>query len=197
MTQNVTQSLEISTSQIIDGSKEKEKLDQQESHETAEVSVVNTARVSLSNCSDYDDAELGIDESKPHLKPKDLEDIANIFDRIRVLAKKKDDQFQPPPKKLIAKCPPKIDDLAKQFDVRLSEVMLSLSQKLRDDLLTSTQKWVQIENSKLELFIYCSDTASSIIQKNKSHIMVKDAKDLSVIFQKVKQGMANCFENIK
>jgi hypothetical protein len=54
---------------------------------------VNTARISLSNCSDYDDAELDIDESKPHLKPKDLEDIANIFDRIRVLAKKKDDQF--------------------------------------------------------------------------------------------------------
>tara|TARA_B110000285_G_C15126741_1_gene620723 strand:+ start:1789 stop:2007 length:219 start_codon:yes stop_codon:yes gene_type:complete len=68
--------------------------DQQESQDTAaEASVVNTARISLSNCSDYDDAELDIDESKPHLKPKDLEDIANIFDRIRVLAKKKDDQF--------------------------------------------------------------------------------------------------------
>jgi len=75
--------------------------------------------------------------------------------------------------------------------------MLTLSQKLRDDLLTSTQKWVQIENSKLELYIYCSDTASAIIQKNKSHIMVKDAKDLGVIFQKVKQGMASCFENLK
>lgn len=75
--------------------------------------------------------------------------------------------------------------------------MLTLSRKLRDELLTNTQKWVQIENSKLELFIYCSDTASSIIQKNKNHIMVKDAKDLGVIFQKVKQGMANCFENLK
>ena len=99
---------------------------------------MNTARISLSNCSDYDDADLGIDDSKPHLKPKDLEEIANIFDRIRILAKKKDDQFQPPPQKLIAKCPVKIDDLAKQFDVRLSEVMLTLSQKLRDELLTHT-----------------------------------------------------------
>jgi hypothetical protein len=88
----VTQSLEISASQILEGSKEKERQGQQDTdHDTAEVSVVNTARISLSNCSDYDEAELGIDESKPHLKPKDLEDIANIFDRIRVLAKKKDD----------------------------------------------------------------------------------------------------------
>jgi hypothetical protein len=75
--------------------------------------------------------------------------------------------------------------------------MLTLSQKLRDELLTATQKWVQIENSKLELYIYCSDTASTIIQKNKNHIMVKDAKDLGFIFQKVKQGMASCFENLK
>lgn len=75
--------------------------------------------------------------------------------------------------------------------------MLALSQKLRDELLTNAQKWVQIENSKLELLIYCSDTASGIIQKNKNHIMVKDAKDLGIIFQKVKQGMASCFDNLK
>ena len=39
------------------------------------------------------------DPSMPHLKPKDLEDLALIFDRIRVLYKKREDNSQ----KLIAK----------------------------------------------------------------------------------------------
>ena len=42
-------------------------------------------------------------KSQPKLDPKDLEDIGSIFDRIRVLYKKKSDEIQPPPKKLIAK----------------------------------------------------------------------------------------------
>jgi hypothetical protein len=32
-----------------------------------------------------------MDSRKPHLKPSDLEDIATIFDRIRILYKKKDE----------------------------------------------------------------------------------------------------------
>lgn len=32
-----------------------------------------------------------LEESAPHLKPEDLEDLANIFDRIRVLYKKRSD----------------------------------------------------------------------------------------------------------
>ena len=56
-------------------------------------SELETARMSLSNCSEAGEAELTIelDENVPHLKPKDLEDLASIVDKIRILNKKKED----------------------------------------------------------------------------------------------------------
>lgn len=145
-------------------------------------SELDTARMSLSVCSEAGGEEIEVDETVPHLKPKDLEDLAGIVDRIRVLYKKKDDSLQPPPKKLIAKCPAKIDEIAKEFDEKLSATMLSLSASLRDSLLTNPQKWAQIEKCKFDLYIFCSSTAAQFLVKHKKHILSKDSQDLSVIF---------------
>jgi hypothetical protein len=60
--------------------------------------------------------------------------MATIFDKIRLIYKKRDSEQTPQPKKLIAKSVivNKIDDLAVEFDNKLSEVMLSLSKLLKD-----------------------------------------------------------------
>ena len=70
------------------------------------------------------------DDTRPKLQPQDLEDVAAIFDRIRVLFRKKEDSILPPPKKLIAKNPGKVDDLALEFDKKLTDIMVSLSKAL-------------------------------------------------------------------
>jgi hypothetical protein len=47
-----------------------------------------------------------LDENKPHLKPSDLEDIALIFDRIRIFNRKKEEVLGTPiqkQKRLISK----------------------------------------------------------------------------------------------
>lgn len=58
-------------------------------------------------------------QSAPQLDPKDLEDLAAIVDRLRVLCRKKDEQ-KVAPKKLIAKNPGRVDELAGEFDKRLT-----------------------------------------------------------------------------
>ncbi len=63
-------------------------------------------------------------QENPTLKPTDLEDLANIFDRIRVLFKKKSSSNHPLPKKLILKNVGPTDDLAVQFDQKLTDIML-------------------------------------------------------------------------
>lgn len=45
-----------------------------------------------------------LEDTKPHLKPSDLEDIAMIFDKIRILNKKKND-FSGDKKKLASSQP--------------------------------------------------------------------------------------------
>ena len=159
-------------------------------------SELETARMSLSVCSEAGEEEITIevDDSVPHLKPKDLEDLASIVDKIRILHKKKEDSIQPPPKKLIAKCPPKVDEIAKEFDVKLSATMMSLSEKLRDPLLTNPQKWAEIEKCKFDLYLFCSTTATQFLTKHKKHILSKDSQDLSVIFNKIRSGMEKCFK---
>lgn len=79
-----------------------------------------------------------IDEDKPQLRPKDLEDLAAVFDRVRILYKKKDVGNAPQPKKLIAKNPGKIDELAVEFDKKLTEIMQKLSSVLKDELITAS-----------------------------------------------------------
>ena len=75
---------------------------------------------------------------KPQLRPQDLEDLAKIYDRLRVLYRKKEDQILPPPKKLIAKGMGKVDDLAIEFDQKLTSIMISLSGVLQDPLVTTS-----------------------------------------------------------
>lgn len=88
------------------------------------------------------------DEEKAQLQPSDLEDIGNIFDRIRVLHKKKSEQNNLNGKKFIVKSNSKVDELALEFDKKLSEVMLNLANHLKDSLITNSQKRSEIEKSK-------------------------------------------------
>lgn len=147
-----------------------------------------------------------MDNTKPYLKPSDLEDIANIFDRIRVLYKKKDDSGTQPAqqvnarsKKLIAKCHTQLkkdlDPLALEFDARLTHIMQDLSKQLRNPVYSDTQKWNCIERSKFELYNYCNETATQFLTKNKNHILIKDAKELTMIFNRITEGMFRCFNN--
>jgi len=78
----------------------------------------NSARISMRS---LEQEHLG--EDKPQLRPKDLEDLAAVFDRVRILYKKKDVANAPQPKKLIAKNPGKIDELAVEFDKKLTDIM--------------------------------------------------------------------------
>lgn len=78
--------------------------------------------------------------------------MATIFDKIRLLYKKRDIEVTPQPKKLIAKSiVNKIDDLAVEFDNKLSETMLSLSKVLKDRTTSNSQKWAEIEKVKFKL----------------------------------------------
>ena len=137
-----------------------------------------------------------MDESNPMLKPKDLEDVADIFDRIRLMYKKKEDSLHPPPKKLIAKYTGKIDDLAVEFDKRLTDIMLRLSKSMQDPLITSSQKCAEIEKSKFLLLNYCNEKSIRFIKNNKGNLLMKDAKDIIYITSKVKEGMCRCFLNL-
>ena len=133
---------------------------------------------------------------KPQLRPQDLEDLANIFDRLRVLYRKKEDQILPPPKKLIAKGMGKVDDLAIEFDQKLTSIMISLSGVLQDPLVTTSQKRAEIEKSKFLLYNYCCETIVKYLAKHRASITGKDAKELQSILSKVREGLSTSFLNL-
>ena len=94
--------------------------------------------------------------------------MASIFDKIRLIYKKRDNDSTPQPKKLIAKSiVNKIDDLAVEFDSKLSQVMLSLSKVLKDKTSSNSQKWAEIEKAKFNLQSYVIETAIKFLQKDK------------------------------
>lgn len=136
------------------------------------------------------------DDSKPQLRPQDLEDLAGIFDRLRVLYRKKEDSILPPPKKLIAKNPGKVDDLAIEFDKKLTDIMISLSTILQDSLVTTSQKWAEIEKGKFLLYNFCCETIGKYLAKHKASITGKDAKELHSILSKVREGLSSSFLNL-
>lgn len=83
-----------------------------------------------------------IDQSKPHLKPSDLEFIALIFDKIRILYRSKAEVYTAKPKQRFI-CKKDItklesDILAFEFDAHLTKVMFSLSNVLKDQLLSES-----------------------------------------------------------
>ena len=143
-----------------------------------------------------DSKEFDGDNTKPKLCPTDLEDVAGIFDRIRVLYRKKEDSILPPPKKLIAKNPGKVDDLAIEFDKKLTDIMVSLSVALQERLVTTSQKWAEIEKGKFVLYNFCCETVIKYLGKHKASITGKDAKELQSILSKVREGLSTCFTNL-
>jgi phage gp36-like protein len=65
--------------------------------------------------------------------------MAAVFDKIRLIYKKRDETQTPMPKKLIAKSViNKIDDLAVEFDEKLTETMISLCKSLKDKALSNS-----------------------------------------------------------
>lgn len=120
--------------------------------------MVQTARISCVSSvapNDFDG-----DSSAPQLRPEDLEEMASIFDKIRLIYKKRVSDQTPQPKKLIAKSVVnKIDDLAVEFDKKLSQVMLALSKVLKDQSCSNSQKWAEIEKVKFDLQSYVLETA--------------------------------------
>lgn len=120
---------ELSVSQIQNKQGEEENYNGYE-----DPTCVNSARISIRTL----DQENELDEDKPQLRPKDLEDLAAVFDRVRILHKKKETKDAPQPKKLIAKNPGKIDELAVEFDKKLTDIMQKLSTVLKDELITTS-----------------------------------------------------------
>jgi hypothetical protein len=109
------------------------------------------------------------EKQQPHLKPADLEDIATVFDRVRLLYTNKEKLGysalgQPKSKKLINKAALQaernlLDQLAVEFDALLTQVMMNLSTSLKDPTMTDSRKWAEIEACKLQLLHFCSETA--------------------------------------
>jgi hypothetical protein len=157
-----------------------------------------TARISIRtpNARSPRESHPDSDESRPQLRPQDLEDLASIFDRIRVLYRKKEDQILPPPKKLIAKGTGKVDDLAIEFDQKLTSIMITLSGVLQDPVVTSSQKLAEIEKSKFLLYNFCCETIVKYLAKHKASITGKDAKELHSILSKVREGLSTSFKNL-
>ena len=97
--------------------------------------------------------------------------------------------------KMVAKNNQQLDHLAVEFDSKLTLIMVNLADQLKNPLLSDSQKWVKIETCKFDLLNYCNETATDFLKKNKNHIMIKDAKELSSIFSKIKEAMNKCFNN--
>jgi hypothetical protein len=113
-----------------------------------------------------------------------------------VLYRKKEDSILPPPKKLIAKNPGKVDDLAIEFDKKLTDIMISLSTILQDTLVTTSQKWAEIEKGKFLLYNFCCETIVKYLAKHRASITGKDAKELHSILSKVREGLSSSFLNL-
>lgn len=133
------------------------------------------------------------DDEKAQLRPSDLEDIGNIFDRIRVLHKKKSEQSGQNSKKFIVKTNSKVDELALEFDKKLSEVMLTLSTHLKDNLITNSQKRSEIEKSKYELWNYCQDTTLKILRFKTTSFNQKESREIVQILSKISEGIHESF----
>lgn len=89
--------------------------------------------------SDFLEAARKLDLNNLMLKPEDLEEVAAIFDKVRHLFRRRDEANQG--RRLISKAQMnKLDDLASQFDFRLTEVMMKLSKVLKDELVSNSQK---------------------------------------------------------
>lgn len=71
--------------------------------------------------------------------------------------------------------------------------MIQLSKDLKDPLVSDSQKWAEIEKSKFLLYNYCSETTNNYINKYKNTIFVKDAKEIFLILQKIREAMSRCF----
>ena len=97
-----------------------------------------------------------------------------------MLFKRKEDQIVPQPKKLIAKgiATVKLDEMALEFDRKLSQLMLKLSATLKDDVLSESQKWSEIEKSKFLLYSYSQECIIKFINKHKAHLCQKDNKEI-------------------
>jgi excinuclease UvrABC ATPase subunit len=121
--------------------------------------------------------------------------MASIFDKIRLIYKKRVTDQTPQPKKLIAKSiVNKIDDLAVEFDNKLSQVMLALSKVLKEQTSSTSQKWAEIEKVKFNLQSYVIETAIKFLSKDK--LSPKEQKDIHQILIKLKSCMARTFENV-
>lgn len=121
--------------------------------------------------------------------------MASIFDKIRLIYKRREDTTTPQPKKLIAKSiVNKIDDLAVEFDKKLTDVMIQLSKILKNQAISSSQKWGEIEKAKFKLQSYCCETAVKLLQKDK--LSPKEQKDLHLILSKLRSCMSRSFENL-
>jgi hypothetical protein len=112
------------------------------------------------------------------------------------LYKKRDDLQAPPPKKLIAKNPGKVDDLAVEFDKKLTNIMIKLSGVLKDPLASASQKWAEIEKSKYSLYNFSSETCIQFLGKSKASISSRDAKELNGILNQIREGICASFENL-
>jgi len=123
-----------------------------------------------------------------------LEDLAAIVDRLRVLFRKKDESIAP--KKLIAKNPGRVDELAGAFDKRLTQIMVRLARILKDTLVTKSQKWAEIEKSKFLLYNFCMENGLNFLLKNKANLSPKDLKELQHALSKAREGLCAGFVNL-
>ena len=127
------------------------------------------------------------------MQPSDLEDIGNVFDRIRVLHKKKSEQNNMNGKKFIVKSNSKVDELALDFDRKLSEVMLYLASNLKDTLTTKSQKRSEIEKSKYLLWNYCQETTLKILKLKTTSFNQKESREIVQILTKISEGINETF----
>lgn len=111
-----------------------------------------------------------------------------------MLFRKKEESIAP--KKLIAKNPGKVDELAGAFDKRLTQIMVRLARILKDTLITKSQKWAEIEKSKFLLYNFCMENGLNFLMKNKSGLSPKDLKELHHALSKAREGLCAGFVNL-
>ena len=133
-------------------------------------------------------------QCEPQLDPRDLDDLAAIVDRLRVLFNKKEDSKAP--KKLISKNSTKVDELAGAFDKKLTQIMVRLARILKDGLITKSQKWAEIEKSKFLLYNFCIENGLNLMLKNKGSMNSKDLKELHHAISKAREGLCGGFVNL-
>lgn len=83
-----------------------------------------------------------------------------------------------------------------EFDKKLSEVMLNLANHLRDSLLTNSQKKIEIEKSKYQLWNFCQETTLGILRSKSIVGSQKDAREIVQIISKIDTGLTNSFDAV-